>query len=122
MVITLGPELEAALNELSQRQGVAPEVLALEALRDRFLASPPVNESRDQWERQLRQVATDCGVSLSEAAVSSEGIYEEWPSWSIPASWSGWRTAPMRPNPLVRRWQPQSSPKLLSAKRLFVTV
>lgn len=76
MVLTLGPELEAALNEHAQRQGVNPEVLALEALRDHFLAPAPTEESRDEWERRLRQVATDCGVSLPDAALSSEGLYD----------------------------------------------
>jgi hypothetical protein len=33
MVITLGPELEAALNEAARGQGLAPEALALKALR-----------------------------------------------------------------------------------------
>jgi hypothetical protein len=34
--------------------------------------------SRDQeeWLRRLRSAASDCGVSLSNEAVSSEGIYE----------------------------------------------
>jgi hypothetical protein len=76
MVITLGPELESALNDLARRQGVSPEVLALNALRDRFLAPGPIGEPRDEWERRLRQVATDCGVSLPDAALSSEGLYE----------------------------------------------
>ena len=76
MVITLGPELEAALNEAARRQGVAPEVLALNALRDRFLAPARTDESRDEWERRLRQIGIDCGVSLSDEALSSEGLYE----------------------------------------------
>jgi hypothetical protein len=76
MVITLTRELEAALNEQARRQGVAPEALALEALRDRFLAPARADESRDEWERRLRGAATDCRVSLSDTAVSSEGIYE----------------------------------------------
>jgi hypothetical protein len=76
MVITLGPELEAALNEMARRQGISPEVLALEVLRDRFLGPTPADEPRDEWERKLRQVATDCGVSLPDAALSSEGLYE----------------------------------------------
>ena len=76
MLIVLGRELEAALNELAQRQGIPPEVLALEALRERFLAPAPVDPSRDEWERQLRQTATNCGVSLSDAALSSEALYE----------------------------------------------
>lgn len=76
MVITLDPKLEATLNELARRKGVPPEVLALETLRERLLASAPANEPRDDWERRLRQLATDCGVSLPDAALSSEGIYE----------------------------------------------
>ena len=35
-----------------------------------------LREPRDEWERQLRQAASDCGISLSNEAVSSEGIYE----------------------------------------------
>ena len=42
MVITVGPDLEAALSDLARKQGVAAEVLALQALRERFLA--PIGE------------------------------------------------------------------------------
>jgi hypothetical protein len=76
MVITLGPELEAALNRLACQQGVAPEVLALNALRERFLTPVPRLEPRDEWERRLLEAATDCGAALSHEAVSSEGLYE----------------------------------------------
>jgi hypothetical protein len=76
MVITLGRQLEAALNEHAWRQGVAPEDLALQALRERFLAPAPSAESQEEWERRLRQAATDCGVSLPHAALSSEELYE----------------------------------------------
>jgi hypothetical protein len=76
MVITLGPELEAALNDLARKQGVAPEVLALNALRERFLAPALRMQPRDEWERRLLGAATDCGVALSHEAVSSEGLYE----------------------------------------------
>jgi predicted transcriptional regulator len=75
MVITLDPELEAALNELARRQGVAPETLALNALRERFLAAAAL-QPRDEWERGLLAVARDCGVSLPDSALSSEGLYE----------------------------------------------
>ncbi len=76
MVITLDKELAAALTEPAKREGLAPEDLAVKALRERFL--PPVveSQSQDEWERQLRRAASDCGVSLPDAAVSSEGIYE----------------------------------------------
>ena len=76
MVITLGPELESALNEQAKKQGVALEDLALKALRERFLAPTPPIQPRDEWERSLLGAATDCGVSLSDSAVSSEGLYE----------------------------------------------
>jgi hypothetical protein len=75
MVITVGPDLEAALNDLARTQGVTPEALALQALRERFLP-PALNPPRDEWERRLRSAATGCGVSLSNEAVSSEGLYD----------------------------------------------
>ncbi len=75
MVITVGPDLEATLNDLARQQGVTPEALALQALRERFLA-PAFSPPRDEWERRLRSAATDCGVSLSNEAVSSEGLYD----------------------------------------------
>ena len=76
MVITLGPDLEVALNELANRQGLAPEELAVNALRERFLPAPPLLEPRDEWERGLRALARNCGVSLPDSAVSREGLYD----------------------------------------------
>ncbi len=75
MVITLGPELEAALSEHARRQGLAPETLALNALRERFLVAP-LPQPRDEWERRLLGLAKDCGVSLSDASVSREALYD----------------------------------------------
>jgi hypothetical protein len=76
MVITIEPDIEAALNDLARKQGVAPEVLALNALRERFVAPGLKVQPRDEWGRGLLAAATDCGVSLSKEAVSSEGLYE----------------------------------------------
>ena len=76
MVITLTPQLEAALAEQSRRRGVAPEVLALDTLRDRFLPQGREIEPRDEWEQKLFGAALDCGVSLPDAALSSDGLYE----------------------------------------------
>ena len=76
MIITVGADLEAALNDLARQQGVAPEALALKALRERFLAPVLRIQPRDEWERGLLAAATDCGVSLSNEAVSSEELYE----------------------------------------------
>lgn len=75
MVITLEPDPESALNDLAARQGVAPEILALNALRERFLASASPFQPRDEWERRLHRAASDCGVALSDEAVSSERLY-----------------------------------------------
>lgn len=76
MVITLGPILEAALNDLARQQGVTPEILALNSLHERFLAPAPQIQPQDDWERHLLEAATDCGVSLSHEAVGSEGLYD----------------------------------------------
>jgi hypothetical protein len=76
MVITLDPDLEAALNDLARRQGVAPEVLALNALRERFLSPAQPIEPRDDWERRLLGLAKDCGVSLPDEAVRREALYD----------------------------------------------
>ncbi len=74
MVIALDPQLEAALNDFASRQGVPPEALALKALRDRFVV--PSSQPRDEWECLLLEAASDCGVSLPNEAVSSEGLYD----------------------------------------------
>ena len=76
MTITLGPELEAALNLVAQRQGVAPDVLALSALREHFLAPSTTIQPQDEWERRLLGLAVNCGVSLSDDALSREHLYE----------------------------------------------
>jgi hypothetical protein len=75
MVITLDPELEAVLNESVRQQGLAPEVLAVNALRERFLVAAAL-QPRDEWERGLLAAARDCGVSLPDSALSSEGLYD----------------------------------------------
>lgn len=78
MNLAITSELEAALQASAQRAGVSPEQLALDALRQRFLngscTSAPT--PADEWERKLRNLATDCGVSLSHEALSSEGLYD----------------------------------------------
>jgi len=73
MSITLDPELEAKLKELAEKQGTTPEALALTALRHRFLQ---LLEPQDDWERRLRALATDCGVSPPLEAMTSEGLYD----------------------------------------------
>jgi hypothetical protein len=76
MVINLGPELAAVLTEQARRRGVSPERLALETLQDRFLPKVSPVEPRDDWERTLFGAAIDCGVSVPDSALSSDGLYE----------------------------------------------
>lgn len=75
MVLTLPPQLASALSERAARRGVTPETLALDILR-RYMppAGPPV--PADEWERGLLAAARDCGVSLPDSALTSEGLYD----------------------------------------------
>ena len=74
MVLNLSSDLEAVLNEVASRQGVTAEELAIKALKDRFVR--PRIQPKDDWGRTLLAAASDCGVSLSNESVSSEGIYD----------------------------------------------
>jgi hypothetical protein len=76
MVVKLTPQLEAALSEHARRRGVDPETLALETLRARFLPNVRAIEPQDEWERKLFSAAVDCGVSVPNSALTSEGLYE----------------------------------------------
>ena len=76
MVINLAPELEAALNEQARQRGVAPEDLVQDTLRNRFLKCRLPFEPQDDWERSLFGAAVDCGVSVSDSALSNDGLYE----------------------------------------------
>jgi hypothetical protein len=75
MVITLPPQLESALTAQARRRGIAPEALALDVLRSHLVpVAPPV--PADDWERRLFAAAIDCGVSVPDAALSSDGLYD----------------------------------------------
>lgn len=75
MVLTLPPNLESALTAHARRRGVTPEVLVVEVLHRQLLpAAPPV--PADEWERKLFGAAINCGVSVPDAALSSDGLYE----------------------------------------------
>ena len=75
MVITLEPELEAALNQAALRRGGAPELLALDALRQRFLHSAAPAVPHDEWELRLLGMAGECGVSLTDTTLSRQALY-----------------------------------------------
>ncbi len=75
MVINLDSKLETAVNAEATREGVAPEELVLKVLRTQLLAATPL-EPRDEWERELLEAAKPWGISLTDSAVSSEGLYD----------------------------------------------
>ena len=76
MVLNLTPQLEAAIGEQAQRLNVNPERLALDALQARFLPNVPPVQPQDEWERKLFDAAVDCGTSVPDSALSSDGLYE----------------------------------------------
>jgi hypothetical protein len=75
MIVTLDPTLEAALKDQANRQGLTPEELALQVLREHLIAAGPP-EPRDEWERELLEAARPWGVSLPDRALTSEELYE----------------------------------------------
>lgn len=78
MTIQLDPELVARLSEVARNQGRSVEDVALEGLRSQFLdPKPTLDPPRDEWERRLRSLASDYGVSLSDEALGREAIYDE---------------------------------------------
>jgi hypothetical protein len=76
VVITLEPELEDAVNQAARCRGIAPELLVLDALRQRFLHSAAPAVPHDEWELRLLGIARECGVSLSDSALSRQSLYE----------------------------------------------
>lgn len=75
MVITLPPQLESTLAAQARERGVAPEALALDILH-RHLVPVNLPTLADDWERRLFAAAVDCGVSVPDAALGSDGLYD----------------------------------------------
>lgn len=77
MTITLTPDVEEVLLHQARRLHTTPEELALTTLRSHL---PELTRTRpltaDDRIAFLRELALDCGVSLSNEAVSSEGLYD----------------------------------------------
>jgi hypothetical protein len=55
---------------------VPPEALAIGVLQERLLPSGTSFAPQDEWERRLLGLGSDCGVSLPDSALSSDGLYE----------------------------------------------
>lgn len=76
MTITLPPDLEAVVIERARETGASAEDYVIAALREQIVESRPVLEPRDEWERLVLSLGTDCGVSLPQEALTSEALYE----------------------------------------------
>lgn len=76
MVISLDSDLEAALVKAATQRGVAPEAFALSILRARVLGQATPLQPLDEWERGLLAIPHECGVSLSNEALSRESLYD----------------------------------------------
>lgn len=75
MTITLDPDLEAALLEQAQRQGVCSKELALKMLRKQLLPNDLI-EPQDDWGRGLRALASHRGFGLTDEQLSREQMYD----------------------------------------------
>ena len=75
MVITLEPELEAALNDVALRRG-SRRVACPRRARQRFLRSHLAVVPDDEWEQRLLGMTRECGVSLPDTALSRQSLYE----------------------------------------------
>ena len=79
MTIALTPDLEQRVAQKAYKLGTTPENFILSIIQEEFaapLSKPPSFEPQDEWERRLLGIGIDCGISLSNEAVSSEGLYE----------------------------------------------
>jgi hypothetical protein len=75
MNVTLPENLAKELTEQARNQGIATHDFAA-AIIAKHLAKKSTFVPRDEWERGLAEIAHDCGVSLTNEAVSSDGIYD----------------------------------------------
>jgi len=80
MTIRLTPDLEEIIRKQADERRSTPESVIMDVLRERFVApssgAVETQKPAGDWKVRLRRVATHCGVSLSDEAVSSEGLYD----------------------------------------------
>ncbi len=76
MVIQIKPPLENQIKDEAARQGIPAELLAFNIMNERFSIVPTNSSSHDDWLRLLRSATSDCGISLSDEAVSRENMYD----------------------------------------------
>ena len=80
MTIQLPADLGNAVAGEARRLGTTPERYVEQALRQQLSANSVApakpGEPCDDFETWLRSIARPCGVSLSDEALSSEGLYD----------------------------------------------
>jgi len=80
MTIQLTSELEEVIRRRAAERRSTPETLVMDVLREKFAPASSGDllprQAADDWKARLRRLATHCGVSLSDEAVSSEGLYD----------------------------------------------
>ena len=80
MTIKLTSDLEEMIRKQADERRTTPEAIIMDVLRERFLppseGAPSPRQAADDFRAWLQRLATHCGVSLSDEAVSSEGLYE----------------------------------------------
>jgi len=79
MNITLTPDIEKALIEHALREGTIPEVLALHALRERFVYAATTEPAAEEQETLADFLADHLGVlSSSEHIPGGARMSESW--------------------------------------------
>jgi hypothetical protein len=75
MTITLPPGLAESVLKASRERGQTPEQFVFDALHARLHPMP--KRTADEIMAELRSLAVDAGVSLTDEQVSRECIYED---------------------------------------------
>jgi len=78
MTFRLDSDLEDVIRKHASEQHATPEAIVMDILRERLSLSggPSLpNQPAEDRKTRLRQLPTHCGVSRSDEAVSSEGLY-----------------------------------------------
>jgi hypothetical protein len=76
MNIALDPKLEGAIVAEAKRQGIDPEAVVANLLKKKFLELRQPSDARDDWERLVLAAGSDCGVSIPDSALTSDGLYD----------------------------------------------
>ena len=79
MTIRLESDLEEVIRKHASERYTTPEAIVMDILREKLsiLRGPSLpRQPAEDWKMRLRRLPTHCGVSLSDEAVSSEGLYD----------------------------------------------